>query len=51
MVQDWVGPVGLYADAFVATRVSVDLGATEDFVCFGVFLVQCVGAAEAIDER
>ena len=40
----------LYADAFVATRVSVDVEKTEGFVCAEVLLQQLSGAGEAVDE-
>jgi hypothetical protein len=51
MSQDRSGFGGLDTDAFVAARVGVDSKAAEDFVCLLVFFEQCLGAAEAIDER
>lgn len=40
----------LYADAFVATRVSVDVEETEGFVGTEVLFQQLSGAGEAVDE-
>jgi hypothetical protein len=50
MAQDRRGFGGLYADAFVATGVSVDVEETERFVCPEVLSQQLSGASEAIDE-
>lgn len=51
MVQNRKRLGRLYADAFVAARVSVDLGLAEGLVGREIVLPQRVSGAEAIDER
>ena len=51
MVQNRKRLRRLYADAFVAARMSIDLDATEVLVCPEIFSPQRIGSAEAIDER
>ena len=51
MAQDRKRLRRLYADAFVAARVSVDLSLTEGLVGRGIIVPQRVSGAEAIDER
>ena len=41
----------LYADAFVAARMGIDLDETEVLVCLEILSPQRMSSAKAIDER
>jgi len=51
MAQDREGLSRLYADTFIAARVSIHSSVTEVLVCLRILLIQRISAAEAIDER
>jgi hypothetical protein len=51
MVQNRKRLRRLYADTFVAARMSKDPDATEVLVCPEIFSPQRISSAEAIDER
>ena len=51
MIQDRKRLRRLYADAFVAARMGIDLDVTEVTGCPGVIPPQRMSSAKAIDER
>lgn len=51
MIQDRKRLRRLYADAFVAARMGIDLDETEILVCLEILSPQRMSSAKAIDER
>lgn len=51
MIQDRKRLRRLYADAFVAARMGIDLDETEVLVCLEILSPQRMSSAKAIDER
>lgn len=51
MIQDRKRLRRLYADAFVAARMGIDLDETEALVCLEILSPQRMSSAKAIDER